>query len=100
MFDGLKKTIEKIKHLSDTLDKYQKDSIIQAMPSLAFVNRAKKAIEEGKFEEAEKILTKAKSLPQEDALVYKYFGIIICADDTQKHKPNPKPLLKYMELHK
>ena len=28
----------------------------------------------------------------------KYFGIIICADDTQKHKPNPEPLLKYMEL--
>ena len=28
----------------------------------------------------------------------KYFGIIICADDTKKHKPNPEPLLKYMEL--
>ncbi len=28
----------------------------------------------------------------------KYFGVIICADDTEKHKPNPKPLLKYMEL--
>ena len=28
----------------------------------------------------------------------KYFGVIICVDDTEKHKPNPKPLLKYMEL--
>ena len=28
----------------------------------------------------------------------KYFGVIICADDTKKHKPNPEPLLKYMEL--
>ena len=28
----------------------------------------------------------------------KYFGIIICADDTKKHKPKPEPLLKYMEL--
>lgn len=28
----------------------------------------------------------------------KYFGVIICADDTEKHKPNPEPLLKYMEL--
>ncbi len=28
----------------------------------------------------------------------KYFGVIICADATQKHKPNPEPLLKYMEL--
>ncbi len=27
-----------------------------------------------------------------------YFGIIICADDTKNHKPNPEPLLKYMEL--
>ena len=28
----------------------------------------------------------------------KYFGVIICADDTQKHKPEPEPLLKYMQL--
>ena len=28
----------------------------------------------------------------------KYFGVIICAADTEKHKPNPEPLLKYMEL--
>ncbi len=30
----------------------------------------------------------------------KYFGIIVCADHTKKHKPNPEPLLKYMELAK
>lgn len=28
----------------------------------------------------------------------KYFDIIICADDTSNHKPNPEPLLKYIEL--
>ena len=28
----------------------------------------------------------------------KYNEIIICADDTKKHKTNPEPLLKYMEL--
>lgn len=28
----------------------------------------------------------------------KYFDIIICADDTSNHKPNPEPLLKYLEL--
>ncbi len=28
----------------------------------------------------------------------KYFGVIICADDTEKHKPAPEPLLRYMEL--
>ena len=30
----------------------------------------------------------------------KYFEIIVCADHTKKHKPNPEPLLKYMELAK
>ena len=27
----------------------------------------------------------------------KYFSHVICADDTAKHKPEPDPLLKYME---
>ena len=27
-----------------------------------------------------------------------YFGVVINAEDTQKHKPNPDPLLKYAEL--
>lgn len=27
-----------------------------------------------------------------------YFGVIVCADDTKEHKPNPEPLIKYMEL--
>ena len=76
MFNRLKEVIEKILHLSASLDKYEKESIVQAMPSLAFVNRAKKCIEENKLQEAEKILEEAKSLPQEDALVYKYLGTI------------------------
>lgn len=29
-----------------------------------------------------------------------YFKTIICADDTQEHKPNAAPILKYMELSK
>lgn len=28
----------------------------------------------------------------------RYFPVIICADDTQSHKPEPEPLLKYAEL--
>lgn len=76
MFNRLKEVIEKILHLSASLDKYEKESIVQAMPSLAFVNRAKKCIEENNLQEAEKILEEAKSLPQEDALVYKYLGTI------------------------
>lgn len=27
----------------------------------------------------------------------RYFTTIVCADDTENHKPNPDPLLKYME---
>lgn len=29
-----------------------------------------------------------------------FFSTVICADDTKEHKPNPAPLLKYMELTK
>ncbi|MDF2613698.1 MAG: family hydrolase [Clostridia bacterium] len=27
-----------------------------------------------------------------------YFDIVICADDTKKHKPDPEPILKFVEL--
>lgn len=27
-----------------------------------------------------------------------YFDIIVCADDTKKHKPYPEPILKFLEL--
>ncbi len=27
-----------------------------------------------------------------------YFKVVVCADDTEKHKPNPEPLLKFIEL--
>ena len=29
-----------------------------------------------------------------------YFGTVVCADDTLQHKPEPEPLLKYMEWTK
>ncbi|HCD44312.1 MAG TPA: phosphoglycolate phosphatase [Lachnoclostridium sp.] len=32
--------------------------------------------------------------------INKYFTTIICADDTVKHKPDPDPLFKYMEVSK
>ena len=76
MFDGLKKIIEAIKTLSKSLDVYAKDSVVQSMPSFAYVNRAKKCIESGEFELAQKILEEAMELPQEDALVYKYLGLV------------------------
>ncbi|MBL4934262.1 HAD family hydrolase [Clostridium sp. YIM B02515] len=27
-----------------------------------------------------------------------FFNIVVCADDTEKHKPNPDPILKFIEL--
>ncbi len=75
MFDWLEKIIEKIASLNFSVDKYKKDTIIQSLPSLAYVNRAKKYIDEKDYKEAERILNEALELPQEDALVYKYLGI-------------------------
>ena len=62
--------------MDGSIDKYKKDTIIQSLPSLAYVNRAKKLIEGGYLKEAENILNSALNLPQEDALVYKYLGIV------------------------
>ncbi len=76
MFGWLEKIILKIKNFNFLVDKYKKDTIIQSLPSLAYVNRAKKCIDDKKYEEAEKILNEALELPQEDALVFKYLGIV------------------------
>ena len=76
MFNKLKEIIAKILNLSKRLESYEKDSVVQALPSLAYVNRAKKCIENKNYAEAEKILEEAMELPQEDALVYKYLGLI------------------------
>lgn len=76
MFNWLEKIIETIRNLNLSVDKYKKDTIIQSLPSLTYVNRAKKCIEENNLKEAENILNEALELPQEDALVYKYLGII------------------------
>ena len=76
MFNKIKELVNRILNLNKRLDEYGKDSIVQAMPSLAYVNRAKKCIEKQEYKEAEKILEEAMELPQEDALVYKYLGIV------------------------
>ena len=76
MFNRLKQIIEYIRNISKSIDIYKKDTIIQSIPSLTYVNRAKKFIDYNKFDEAEKILKDALMLPQKDALVYKYLGVI------------------------
>lgn len=76
MSDWLKQIFEKVKHFNVSVDEYKKDTVIQSLPSLTFVNRAKKLIEDKKYEEAKNLLIKALELPQKDALVYKYLGLI------------------------
>lgn len=47
------------------------------------------------------VTSKTLSQFRQDFLPYGiegYFGAVICADDTENHKPAPDPLLKYAEL--
>ncbi|MBR6099026.1 tetratricopeptide repeat protein [bacterium] len=76
MFDKIREIINRILNLNKTLDNYKKEAVVEALPSLAYVNRAKKCIDRGEFDKAKKILEEAMELPQEDALVYKYLGIV------------------------
>lgn len=73
MFDCIIKTI---KNLNNSVEKYKKDTIIQSLPTLTYVNRAKKMLEQNDYESAEKVLLEALELPQKDALVYKYLGAV------------------------
>lgn len=76
MFDWLEDIFKKISQLNATVENYKEETVIQSLPSIAYVNRAKKCIENGQYKDALEILKKAESLPQEDALVFKYQGII------------------------
>lgn len=76
MFDWLENVLTKIRKLNNTVEHYKEDSVIQSLPSVAYVNRAKKCLDNGQYKDALDILIEAESLPQEDALVYKYQGII------------------------
>ena len=76
MFGKLKEIFNQIISISKSLDKYKKDTIIQSLPSLTYVNRAKKFIEKNDFIMAEKFLTDALSISTKDPLVYKYLGLV------------------------
>ncbi len=75
MFGWLEKVFDKIKDLNMSVNDYQKETENQAIPSLAYVNRAKKLIEKLRYDEAKKVLKEALDITQKDALVYKYLGI-------------------------
>lgn len=76
MSDWFEEVINKIQSINSKINSYKESSVIQSLPSVAYVNRAKKCIEEGRLRDALEILQEAESLPQEDALVYKYKGIV------------------------
>lgn len=76
MFGWIKNIYEKVSVLSKNIDLYKKDTIIQSLPSISYVNRAKKFIEKNDYASAEQILKEALELPQKDALVYKYLGAV------------------------
>lgn len=76
MFSRIKYIIKIIKNLNNSVEKYKKDTIIQSLPTLTYVNRAKKMLEQNNYADAERILLEALELPQKDPLVYKYLGIV------------------------
>ena len=76
MFSWIKNIFENIKDLNHTVDNYKSDSIIQSLPTVACVNKAKKLIREQKFEEAETVLKKALDISDQDSMIFKYLGKI------------------------
>ena len=105
--DWFEEIINKIQSINSKIDSYKESSVIQSLPSVAYVNRAKKCIEEGRLKDALDILQEAESLPQEDALVYKYKGMVYdklfrFADSVNAYKKsanlnkNDKTIWKYL----
>ena len=76
MFSWVEKISKNIKDLSGSVDKYKSDSIIQSLPCVAYVNKAKKLINEKRIDEAEAVLLKALDISVQDARIYKFLGKI------------------------
>ena len=76
LFNGFKNIYNKIKNLNKSIDDYKDESVVQSLPTVAYVNRAKKYIEQKKYQEAKKVLQSALDISQQDYLVYKYLGRI------------------------
>ena len=61
MFGWLKKIREEIKKLNFSISSYQKDTVIQSLPTVAYVNKAKKFIDQKQLDEAERLLLRAQN---------------------------------------
>ena len=75
MFGRIKKILDKIKDLNTSVDTYKKETDNQSIPSVAYVNRAKKLIDKMRYDDAKKVLEEALAITRKDALVYKYLGV-------------------------
>ncbi len=76
MFGWIKNIFENIKTLNVRVDEYKSDSIIQSLPVVAYVNKAKGLIENKEFDRAELVLRKALDISEQDSRIYKYLGKI------------------------
>jgi tetratricopeptide (TPR) repeat protein len=74
LFNKLKNIFNKIKDLNGSVNKYKQESIIQSLPTVAYVNKAKKLIEKKEYKQAEIILNEALDISNQDANVFKYLG--------------------------
>lgn len=75
MFDWVVKILNRIKELNKSVDVYKKETNNQAMPSLAYVNRAKNLIESKEYLLAKEVLQQSLLISDKDAITYKYLGI-------------------------
>ncbi len=76
LLNKLKKFYENIKNINKSVNNYQNDTIIQSLPTVAYVNKAKKLIEGKDYNGAVQILMSAIDISDKDPLVFKYLGKI------------------------
>ena len=76
MFNKLKDFYKNIINLNESVSDYQNDTIIQSLPTVAYVNKAKKLIEEKEYNSAIAVLYDALAISDKDPLVYMYLGRI------------------------
>lgn len=76
MFDYLKKIIEQVRQISESVDDYKKLSPSGAMPSVAQVNKALRLLKHNKIEEAETLLLEAEELYPTNEVVFRTLGYL------------------------
>lgn len=76
MFNQLKELYENIKTINNSVEDYNNESIVPSLPTVAYVNKAKKLIEKKDYKGAIEVLQSALDISDKDPLVYKYLGKI------------------------